>query len=325
MQALAIEAMSVTVPAATDVCAFPNALARMIDDDVISSIIRPRALKKIDRFCQIAMVAFEGVKDSMQSDDPDKVGLFIGNDMGGWNYVQNQLEDLIASKGVEAINPYVATAWFPAAAQGEISIAHNIRGYSKSFSGGLLSSALALEHAAQRLIDGTVDLAFAGGVEAPAACITVDALLAEQRISPEFPANEAGCLLALRRPNGTPGPRLLLSKPRRHPVAALEDLASVWRDAKTVGVHVPQVAANDDRRMRIISDLRETVALRLGDAARFKHDGAGNGDFGSATFALNVVAAAERLDRKKTSESSPALIIGTDFEGLFLAASITAN
>ena len=62
------------------------------------------------------------------------------------------------------MSPYVATAWFPAAVQGQISLAHGIRGHSKTFShdvGGMT----ALGQAMRAIADGRVDAAVCGATE----------------------------------------------------------------------------------------------------------------------------------------------------------------
>ncbi|MDF7673372.1 beta-ketoacyl synthase N-terminal-like domain-containing protein [Acetobacteraceae bacterium ESL0709] len=320
MRLIYIEAISAVVPR-TDVSLDVKHLVSNLDEEVIRSVIRPRNLSKIDRFTQIGLIVFERLKNVMTNDDPNKVGLFIGNDLGGWSYVQSQLEGLIRTGDIHAINPYVATAWFPAAAQGELSILHNIQGYSKTLSGGLLSSALALEHAAQRLLDGTVDLAFAGGLEAPTASATVDALVAEQRIFSDFPAVDAGCLFALRRPLGNPGIYMCISRPRRTPEAALDDIETVWCDSKEIDVYLPKVSSRDTIRSSGVERLRQIVGTHLKGKARFQISQVEAGDLGGAAFALMLASVITHFE-SDTSLSNQALVFGTDFVGLYIAVAV---
>jgi 3-oxoacyl-(acyl-carrier-protein) synthase len=132
-----------------------------------------RFLKKTDRFTHLAMAAVGAAMAdaglAIGADlgvRPERVGVMVGNVLGGWEFAERGLRDLWA-KGPRDVSPYQATAWFPAAPQGNICIAYGIKGRSRTFVCDRASGAYALVHAAQTLERGQADVVIAGGTEQP--------------------------------------------------------------------------------------------------------------------------------------------------------------
>ncbi|MCQ9208422.1 MAG: beta-ketoacyl-[acyl-carrier-protein] synthase family protein, partial [Omnitrophica bacterium] len=84
----------------------------------------------------------------------------------GWFFAETELRDLYL-EGREGISPYMASAWFPAAPQGQISIFYGIKGYSKTVIADRAGSLVAIAYGAKTLAKGKLDLVLAGGMEAP--------------------------------------------------------------------------------------------------------------------------------------------------------------
>ncbi len=157
-------------------------------DDLIDHGWSPRQLKRLDRLTVLASTAVrEALADAHLDTAPgesDRVGIFVGNSTGGWTYVEPQLYSIYRDDDPSAVNPYVATAWFPTAAQGEVSIAHGIGGCSRTFSAENLSSAFALRQACWALADGTLDVAVVCGAEAPLTPLIYNACVRSGLVSP---------------------------------------------------------------------------------------------------------------------------------------------
>ena len=90
-----------------------------------NEIVHKRLRKKIDNFCINGLIAVDeaikmsGLKiDSLDSHD---IGICVGNCLGGWKYIEKEVIELHKT-GIRAISPYLATAWFPASLQGQISL-----------------------------------------------------------------------------------------------------------------------------------------------------------------------------------------------------------
>jgi 3-oxoacyl-(acyl-carrier-protein) synthase len=132
-----------------------------------------RFVKRTDRFTHLAVAAAEAafqdaglVIDSAGGTSPERIGVMVGNVLGGWEFAERELRDLWAH-GIREVSPYQATAWFPAAPQGNISIRLGIRGRARTFVCDRASGAYALIHAAETIVRDQADAVLAGGTEQP--------------------------------------------------------------------------------------------------------------------------------------------------------------
>lgn len=129
-----------------------------------------RLLNKCSRFSKLALLAVnEAIKHAeldISKLDMRRVGIFVGNNSGGWEKAREGLKTL-HSEGVEYVSPYLASNWFPAAPQGHISLVYGIKGYSKTVIADRASSLLAISHAAKKIFNGDLDVAIVGGTETP--------------------------------------------------------------------------------------------------------------------------------------------------------------
>ncbi len=153
-----------------DASLYPTHIAGQIDDLEKYSHISERLLKKIDAFSHMALVASElALQDAgidIKNEDPSLVGIFLGNAIGGWLYAETELRDLYL-EGREGVSPYMASAWFPAAPQGQVSIYYGIKGFSKTVVSDRASSLMALGYAKKVLDKAKLNMILAGGMEAP--------------------------------------------------------------------------------------------------------------------------------------------------------------
>ena len=148
-----------------DASKYPSRIAGQIDDLEKYSHISERLLKKIDVFSHMALVAAEmSLQDSgidIKSEDPNLVGIFLGNAIGGWLYAETELRDMYI-EGREGVSPYMASAWFPAAPQGQVSIYYGIKGFSKTVVADRASSLMALGYAKKVLLKNKLNFILAG-------------------------------------------------------------------------------------------------------------------------------------------------------------------
>ena len=153
-----------------DASLYPSHIAGQIDDLDKYSHISERLLKKIDAFSHMALVASEtALQDAaidIKNEDPNLVGIFLGNAIGGWLYAETELRDLYL-EGREGVSPYMASAWFPAAPQGQVSIYYGIKGFSKTVVSDRASSLMALGYAKKVLAKNKLNMILGGGMEAP--------------------------------------------------------------------------------------------------------------------------------------------------------------
>lgn len=150
---------------------YPSRIAGQVKGlESYSSSFPPRLLKKVDLFSQLALVATElALKDAdidLKNFDLKRSGIFLGNAIGGWLFAETELRDCYV-EGRDGISPFMASAWFPAAPQGQISIFYGMKGYSKTVIADRAGSLIAMDYGARILEKGKLDLVLAGGMEAP--------------------------------------------------------------------------------------------------------------------------------------------------------------
>ena len=153
-----------------DASKYPSRIAGQIDELEKYSHVSERLLKKIDAFSHMALIASEmSLQEAgidIKKEDPNLVGIFLGNAIGGWLYAETELRDLYI-EGREGVSPYMASAWFPAAPQGQVSIYYGIKGFSKTVVADRASSLMALGYARKVLSKDKLNMILAGGMEAP--------------------------------------------------------------------------------------------------------------------------------------------------------------
>lgn len=153
-----------------DASGFPVRVAGEVRDFDPTAVIPRRFVVKTDRFTHYALAAAEeaigDARLSLGDEDPYRVGVWFGNNAGGWDICERGFKELYRD-GASLVNPWQATAWFPTAAQGYVTIRYGIRGYSKSFVCDRASGASALHFAARAIKNDQLDVVLAGGSEAP--------------------------------------------------------------------------------------------------------------------------------------------------------------
>jgi hypothetical protein len=168
-----------------------------LDGPDTARFVGERLKRKLDRFAVLGLCAAGRVIEESgllaSGVDLERVGVFVGNCLGGWSFTEPELRRL-HTQGVGAMSPYVATAWFPAALQGQISLAHGIKGHSKTFShdiGGMT----AIGHAMRAIANGRVDAAVCGAVES----LDSEHVRAVLALGPEGRFAEGAAFLTLER------------------------------------------------------------------------------------------------------------------------------
>ena len=192
-----------------DASAYPSRIAGTVKELDAYSNVSSRLLKKIDLFSHMALVASEMCLNdagiNLPDEDLKRVGIFMGNALGGWLYAETELRDMYL-EGREGVSPFMASAWFPAAPQGQISIHYGIKGFSKTIVADRASSLMAIGYAARTIIRNKCDFILAGGMEAPVTpyallCCNTSGVLSKRNDDPRqayrpFDKNRDGLAIA---------------------------------------------------------------------------------------------------------------------------------
>lgn len=172
---------------------YPSHIGGQVHELDAFSHVSSRLLQKIDPFSHMALIASEmALKDAsidLTQENLNRIGIFMGNALGGWLYGETELRDLYL-EGREGVSPYMASAWFPAAPQGQVSIYYGIKGYSKTIVSDRASSLMAIGHAIRVLAKGKLDFVLAGGMEAPMSpygllCCNTSGEMSKANVPPE--------------------------------------------------------------------------------------------------------------------------------------------
>lgn len=142
--------------------------AGQVETHKLSNKFSSRFIHKCDDFSVYALHAAGEALEDARLDvgriDRNRIGVYVGNSSGGWHAAEKGLGDL-HSKGVEGVSPYLASNWFPAAPQGHLSIYYGLKGYSKTVSGDMAGSCIAIGNAYNVIQSGKADYMIAGGSE----------------------------------------------------------------------------------------------------------------------------------------------------------------
>lgn len=127
-------------------------------------------LRMLDRFAQFALVAAKQAMGEAGADsrvfDRSRAGVFVGTGMGGTLSNDEGYQALYA-QGAQRIRPYSVLLGMHNAAAAWLGMEHQLSGPNLTYSTACSSSAVAIGEAWSRVARGELDLALAGGAEAP--------------------------------------------------------------------------------------------------------------------------------------------------------------
>jgi len=130
----------------------------------------PPKLRILDRISQFALVAARlSLADSrcdLSQLDRDRVGVFVGTGMGGSQSNDDGYQTLYG-EGSDRIKPFTVLLGMHNAPAAWIGIEYALRGPNLTYSTACSSSSVAIGEAWLRVASGSLDLAIAGGSEAP--------------------------------------------------------------------------------------------------------------------------------------------------------------
>lgn len=128
--------------------------------------------RKMDRFCQFAMVAADeaiqlsGLDQQLENLDLDRVGVIWGAGIGGLQSLEKEIEEYITGDGTPRYNPFMIPKMIIDIAAGMISIKYGFRGINYATVSACASSSHALINAFDYIRLGKNDIIITGGSEA---------------------------------------------------------------------------------------------------------------------------------------------------------------
>ena len=162
-----------------DASPFPSRIAAQIDDFDPAQHLDPRRARRLDRFSALsvaaARLAVEDARVDLAMDGTaPRTGVWIGSALGGVAFGEEQHAAYVA-RGTRGVAPTLALAVFGGAGASNIAIDLGLTGPAVGNANSCASGAVAIGQAFAAVRDGTVDVAIAGGAEAPLAPLTFGA------------------------------------------------------------------------------------------------------------------------------------------------------
>ena len=154
----------------------------------------PAQARMLDRFSHFAVYAAQqalaascGALDGLA---PSRGGVFLGTGMGGMLSMDKGYQTLYG-EGSDRINPFTVLQGMHNAAAAWIGIDHGLHGPCLTYSSACSSSAIAIGEAWQRVASGQLDVALAGGSEAPLSLGSLKAWEAMRTVATPDPRDPA--------------------------------------------------------------------------------------------------------------------------------------
>ncbi len=171
-------------------------IAAQVDDFEPDRYMEARDIRRTDRFGQFSIAAARLAIQDAGLDatpvDPDRVAVQMGSALGGVAYAEKQMLNLYHG-GMRAVDPRVALTTFGGAASCSVAIEFGFTGPNATNAMSCASGTIAIGEAWRLIRDGTVDVAIAGGVEAPLAPLCFGAFAIIRAMSTRNDDPERAC------------------------------------------------------------------------------------------------------------------------------------
>lgn len=169
-----------------DLSTFPCRIGAECISFAPTEFIDRRDAKRMDRYTQFALAATqEAVSQSgltFGEEDPTRVGVVIGNGIGGLMELETQHVRLL-EKGPEKVSAFTVPRLMANAASGHLSILYNARGMALTIATACASATNAIGEAFWAIRRGQVDVIISGGSEAALTPLGLSAFSAMKAMS----------------------------------------------------------------------------------------------------------------------------------------------
>ena len=150
-------------------------------------VINPREVRKLDRVIQLAICAAQEAYDqsklTLESVDPYRFGTFVTSGIGGLNTIWEE-SSTACIKGMDRISPFFIPNSIVNLIGGHISIRFQAKGPNLPVVTACSAGTNSIGEAFRYIRDGYIDVAFAGGAEAPINVLGVGGFASMRALSP---------------------------------------------------------------------------------------------------------------------------------------------
>jgi 3-oxoacyl-[acyl-carrier-protein] synthase II len=151
-----------------DVSDYKCKLAAEVKDFDVTVALDKREARKMDKYCQYAMVAAEeAIKNSgldLEAIDKEKLAVVVGSGIGGLSTIEQEHVKL-TEKGPNRVSPFLIPMIISNIAAGSIAIKYGAKGMCTSVVTACATGTNAIGDAFHLIQDGRADMVIAGGAE----------------------------------------------------------------------------------------------------------------------------------------------------------------
>jgi 3-oxoacyl-[acyl-carrier-protein] synthase II len=180
----------------------PCKVGAEVPDWIAEEQVGKRTASETDRFIQYTMVAAaEALRDSglnLDGEDRERIGVVMGNTIGGMPNITRQQEKITA-EGRVRLSPHFVTSMMPNMAAGHLSVIHGLHGPNMTLTTACSSGADSIGTAMMLIRTGRADILLAGGTESIYCTLILGGLGAARALSTNNDPASACCPFDLRR------------------------------------------------------------------------------------------------------------------------------
>lgn len=151
-----------------DVSDYKCKLAAEVKDFDVTVALDKREARKMDKYCQYAMVAAEeAIKNSgldLEAIDKERLAVVVGSGIGGLSTIEQEHVKL-TEKGPNRVSPFLIPMIISNIAAGNIAIKYGAKGMCTSVVTACATGTNAIGDAFHLIQDGRADMVIAGGAE----------------------------------------------------------------------------------------------------------------------------------------------------------------
>jgi 3-oxoacyl-[acyl-carrier-protein] synthase II len=161
-----------------DATSYSSHVAGEVNNFEPANYMSPKSARRIDRFTQFAVAATRmAIEDSYLNIDENnnkKIGISIGSSLGALPYAEFQ-HAIFLEKGLNRIDPLLATRLFAGEVSSHVSIEFGVKGPCYTISTGCVAGTDAIGQALTLIRNDVTDVVITGGAEAPLAPLSFGA------------------------------------------------------------------------------------------------------------------------------------------------------
>lgn len=149
---------------------FTVKIAAEVKDFNPEEVLGAKEAKRMDRFCQMAMVAAEEAITAsslnLEEIDHDRFGVIIGSGIGGFKTIETEFNKIV-KRGPKLVSPLFIPMAIINMASGNIAIKYGAKGVTNSCVTACASATNSIGEAFRNIKHGYADIMITGGAEAP--------------------------------------------------------------------------------------------------------------------------------------------------------------